>query len=68
MLGLIFLISAFISYEVSIEGVLGPILPLPPEIMNLPFKIGFWFLGGLILVLPAVIVISLIMRDRKNLD
>jgi hypothetical protein len=64
--GLVFLFSAFMSLELSIEDVLGTILPLPPEIANLPFKVGFWFLGGLLVALPADIVITIIMRARKR--
>jgi hypothetical protein len=65
--GLVFLFSAFIPYELSIEDVLGTILPLPPEIANLPSKVGFWFLGGLVVAIPAVIVVTIILRARKHL-
>jgi hypothetical protein len=50
----------------SIEDVLGTILQLPPEIANLPFKVGFWFLGGLLLAIPATIVVTIILRARKR--
>ena len=41
---------------------------LPPEIADLPFTVGFWFLGGLVIALPAGIVATLILRSRKRLD
>jgi hypothetical protein len=68
LLGLIFLFSAFMPYELTLEDVFGTIIQLSPEIMNLPFKVGFWFLGGLIIVLPAVIVITIIMKNKKYSD
>jgi hypothetical protein len=64
--GLAFLFSAFIPYELSIEDVLGTILPLPPEIANLPSKVGFWFLGGLVVAIPAGIIVTIILRARKR--
>jgi hypothetical protein len=66
LLGLVFLFSAFMPYELSIEDVLGTILQLPPEIANLPFKVGFWFLGGLVIAMPAVIVVTIILQARKR--
>lgn len=70
-LGLVFLISTFIPYEKSISDVLdlSIILQLPPEVTNLPFKVGFWFLGGLAIAMPAFIVTRLILwlkRPRKQ--
>jgi len=66
IMGLMFLISAFIPYNISVEDVVDPMLQLPPEILNLPFKIGFWFLGSIITALPAVIVTRLIMVRRRE--
>ena len=70
VLGLVFLMSAFMPYEKSIKDVLGPSITsqLPPGIASLPFKVGFWFLGGIALALPAFIVASLVLwlkRPRK---
>jgi len=71
IMGLVFLISAFIPYGKSIKDVLDPsiISQLPPEIANLPFKVGFWFLGGITMAMPAIIVTRLILwlkRPRKQ--
>jgi hypothetical protein len=66
LLGLVFLFSAFIPFDMSIKDVLGTILQLPPEIANLPFKVGFWFLGGLVIAMPAVIVAAIILRARMR--
>ena len=67
-LGLVFLFSAFIPYELSVENVLGTFLPIPLEIGNLPFKVGFWFLGGLVIALPAVIIATVTLRASKRQD
>jgi hypothetical protein len=67
-LGLVFLFSAFMQHELSIEDVLGTSLQLPPEIANLPFKVGFWFLGGLVIAIPAGIVVTIILRAKKHPD
>lgn len=71
VMGIVFLISAFIPYGKSIKDVLDPsiISQLPPEVANLPFKVGFWFLGGIAMVTPAYIVTRLILwlkRPRKQ--
>ena len=66
--GLVFLFSAFMPFELSVADVLGTFLPLPPEIANLPFKVGFWFLGGLVITLPAVIIATVILRANKRPD
>lgn len=70
VMGLVFLISAFIPYEKSIKDVLdlSIISQLPPEVANVPFKVGFWFLGGITMAMPAIIVTRLILwlkRPRK---
>jgi hypothetical protein len=65
-LGLVFLFSAFMPFELSIEDVSGTILQLPPEIANLPFKVGFWFLGGLVITIPAGAVASIILRSKTH--
>lgn len=71
VLGLVFLISAFIPYEKSIKDVLdlSIVSRLPPEVANLPFKVGFWLLGGITIAMPAFIVTRLILwrkRPRKQ--
>lgn len=66
IMGLMFLISAFIPYNMTIEDVLGPALQLPHEILNLPFKIGFWLLGTMLTALPAVIVTRLVISRRRE--
>ena len=70
VMGLVFLISAFMPYEKSIKDVLAPsfISRLPPGVASLPFKVGFWFLGGIAVAMPAGIVTRLILwlkRPRK---
>jgi hypothetical protein len=65
VMGLVFLISAFMPYETSIKDVLGQILPLPPEIAELPFKVGFWFLGGILIAIPAFIVARSILWLKR---
>lgn len=69
VMGIIFLISAFIPYENQIKDVLGPgiIQILPPPLPDVPFKLGLWFLGGIILALPALII-SKIILERKRLS
>jgi len=66
LLGLVFLFSAFMPFELSIEDVSETILQLPPEIANLPFKVGFWFLGGLVIAIPIATVASIILRAKKH--
>jgi hypothetical protein len=44
-------------------------LQLTLEITNLPFKVGFWFLGGMAIAMPALITTRLILwlkRPRKQ--
>jgi hypothetical protein len=65
VMGLVFLISAFMPYELSIEDMMGMILRFPPEIANLPFKVGFWLLGGLLAATPAMLVTTIILRAKK---
>ena len=67
-MGFIFLLSAFMSYEQTIEEVLGSMLPfpLPAQIAELPFKVGFWFLGGVVLVTPVYIAMKLILRHMES--
>ncbi len=67
VMGLVFLISALIPYDQSIQDVLGSILHLQPEIANFPFKVGFWFIGGIFLTIPAVLVTRLVLSRRKRL-
>jgi len=67
VLGLVFLISAFMPFEQSIRDVLDPSITsqLPPAVANLPFRVGFWFLGGIVFAIPAFIVARLILWLRK---
>jgi len=65
-LGLVFLFSAFMPYELSIGDVVGTAFQLPTEIANLPFEVGFWFLGGLIIAVPAGIVATIFMRATRS--
>ena len=66
-LGLVFLVSVFIPYETPIENLLGPkiIQMLPPPVANLPYKVGFWFLGGLIAATPAYIITKIILWRKR---
>lgn len=66
MMSLVFLISAFMPYEMSIKDVLDPMLQVPPEIANLPLKVGFWLFGGILIAMPAVIVTRLILSRMKE--
>jgi len=66
-----FLISTFIPYEKAIKDALDPsiISLLPSEVASLPFKVGFWFLGGIVMVLPAYTITHIILwlkRPRKQ--
>ena len=67
-MGFVFLVSAFMSYQQTINDVLGSILPfpLPSQIGDLPFKVGFWFLGGAVLVPPVYIATKLILRHLES--
>jgi hypothetical protein len=66
-MGLVFLISAFIPYEKSIKDVLGSsiISLLPPGAADFPFKVGFWFLGGIAIAMPAYIVTRIILWFKR---
>ena len=68
MIGIIFLVSSFIPYENSIKDILGSgiiqILPLP--IQDIPFKIAFWFIGGIILAVPAYLVSKFIIESKRK--
>ncbi len=67
VMSIIFLISAFIPYENQIKDVLDPgiIQILPPPIPDIPFKLGLWFIGGIILALPALIVSKIIIEHKR---
>ena len=66
-MGLVFLVSAFIPYETPIEYLLGPniIQMLPPPVAWLPYKVGFWFLGGLVMATPAYIATKIFLWRKK---
>jgi len=71
VMGLVFLVSAFIPYENPIEYLLGPdiIQMLPAPVASLPYKVGFWFLGGLVVAMPAYIITKIILwRKRPSLQ
>jgi hypothetical protein len=67
VMGIIFLVSAFIPYENLIKDVLDPsiIQILPSPIPDMPFKAGFWFLGGIIIALPAYIISKIVIEHKK---
>ena len=67
MIGLVFLTSAFIPYETPLENLLGLNLVqmLPPPIAELPYKVGFWFLGGFVLAMPAYVVVRIALWRKK---
>jgi len=67
-MGLVFLVSAFMPYESPIEYLLGPniIQMLPPLVADLPYKVGFWFLGGLIIAIPAYIATKIVLWRKRS--
>jgi hypothetical protein len=67
VMGIIFLISAFIPYENLIKDVLDSSITqmLPTAIAEIPFKVGFWFLGGIILAMPAYVISKIIIERKK---
>jgi len=67
VMGIIFLVSAFIPYENQIKDMLDPgiIQILPPPIPDISFKLGFWFIGGIILALPALIISKIIIEHKR---
>jgi hypothetical protein len=67
VMGIIFLVSAFIPYENLIKDVLDQsiIQVLPSPIPDLPFKVGFWFLGGIIVALPAYIISKTVIEHKR---
>jgi len=67
VMGIIFLVSAFIPYENQIKDMLDPsiIQILPPPIPDISFKIGLWFSGGIILALPALIISKIIIEHKR---
>ncbi len=68
VMGIIFLISAFIPYENLTKDVLdsGIIQILPAPIPDMPFKLVFWFFGGIILALPALIISKIVIEHKKR--
>ena len=67
VMGIIFLFSAFIPYENLTKDVLGPGITqiLPPPIPDIPFKLGLWFFGGILLALPALIISKIILEHKR---
>lgn len=68
VMGLVFLVSAFIPYETPIQYLLGPniIQMLPPPVAELPYKVGFWFLGGLTMATPTYLVVRIILWRKRS--
>ena len=68
VMGLVFLVSTFMPYETTVEYLLGPniIQMLPSAVANLPYKVGFWFLGGLVLAMPASIAAKIILWRKRS--
>jgi hypothetical protein len=66
VMGLAFLVSAFMPFETAIKDVLDPgILSLLPSVFaNFPSNIGFWILGFL-MALPAAIVTRIILWLKR---
>jgi hypothetical protein len=54
-------------YENPIESLLGPniIQMLPSIVADLPYKVGFWFLGGLVVAVPAYIITKIILWRKR---
>jgi hypothetical protein len=67
VMGLVFLISAFMPYSKPIKDVLSLsiISHLPPAIGNLPSNVGFWLLGALIMVVPAAAATRIILWYKR---
>jgi hypothetical protein len=71
MMGLVFLVSAFMPFEKTLKDVLDPnILSFLPSLFaNFPSKIGFWVLGSLTIALPAAIITRIVLwlkRPKKQ--
>jgi hypothetical protein len=71
LMGLVFLVSAFMPFEKTIKDVLdtGILSYLPSVFANFPSNIGFWILGFFTIALPATIVTRIILwlkRPRKR--
>jgi len=68
-MGIIFLISVFIPLERTLADVLPfNVLSKLPPVEWIPFKVAFWFLGGVALAGPAVLITNLILRFRRPKD
>jgi len=69
VMGIIFLISVFIPLERTLADVLPfNVLSKLPPVEWIPFKVVFWFLGGIALAGPAVLITNLILRFRRPKD
>jgi hypothetical protein len=68
VMGLVFLVSVFMPYENPIEYLLGPniIQMLPSFVAELPYKVGFWILGGLTMAMPAYIATKIILWRKMS--
>ncbi len=67
VMGLVFLVSAFMPFGTAIKDVLDPgILSwLPSVFANFPSNIGFWILGSFTLALPASIITRIILWLKR---
>ena len=67
VMGLVFVMSAFMPFETAIKDVLDPgILSFLPSVFaNFPSNIGFWILGFFIIALPAAIVTRIILWLKR---
>jgi hypothetical protein len=68
VMGLVFLASAFMPYEITVEQLLGQniIQMLPSAIAKLPYKVGFWFVGGLVMAIPAYIAAKIVLWRKRS--
>ena len=67
VMGLVFLVSAFMPFEKTLGEVLHPsiISFFPSLFANFPSNIGLWVVGSLILALPAAIITRIILWLKR---
>jgi hypothetical protein len=68
VMGLVFLVSAFMPYEITVEHLLGQsiIQMLPSAVAKLPYKVGFWFVGGFVMATPAYIAARIVLWRKRS--
>ena len=70
VMGLVFLVSAFMPFEKAIKDVLDPgiLSYLPPVFANFPSNIGFWILGFFIALVAAIVtrIILWLKKPKKQ--